>query len=165
MEAPGGYPPNGKFPCLGFLNPSLSWLIWRQPNIIHITSWWSILSTTDFSLVYSFLFCPGRPSSWSWWTMQRSRSSRWTWTQLPPFGPALSQDLSCRPLSLFPNVNLKMKQISGHCWHDLHVKTVPEDQGQLWCKYEMNLDAILCLSDGAIKIGLSELNGRTVWGR
>ena len=56
-----------------------------------------------------------------------------------------------------------MKQISGHCWHDLHVKTVPEDQGQLWCKYEMNLDAILCLSDGAIKMDIpnwmDELSG------
>ena len=33
---------------------------------------------------YSFAFCPGRPSSWSWWTMQKSQSSRWDHCSFPP---------------------------------------------------------------------------------
>ena len=85
-----------------------------------------------FSSCFSFLFCPGRPSSWSWWTMQRSRSSRWTRLLRP--SRFERQTTNKATFSLYFSKCKYEKKCSGHCWHDLHVQTVPEDQGQLWCE-------------------------------
>ena len=57
MEAPGaggGYPPNGKFPCLGFLNPSLSSI--RIPRNFVTDIFSSHLRALDHSLRKFLLF-------------------------------------------------------------------------------------------------------------